>query len=113
MNNKLFEFSFPYKAWEKIARNQTQGKVIAFSESMKSVLDRASLVAPFDTTVLIQGESGTGKDVIANLIHKISERDERKFLAINCAFLPSNLIDTLFGHEKGALLELRVKRRVF
>lgn len=95
--------SVSHKAWEKIAATHAQSEVIAVSESMKSVLQRAALVAPFETTVLLQGESGTGKDIIANFIHKYSKRDKSKFLAINCASLPSSLIEsTLFGHEKGA-----------
>ena len=95
--------SVSHKAWEKLATNKSQPGVIAFSEIMKKVLEKALLVAPFETSVLLQGESGTGKDVLANFIHKNSKRPKDTFLAINCASLPSLLIEsTLFGHEKGA-----------
>ncbi len=60
-------------------------------------------VAPGDTTVLITGDSGTGKERIASSIHNLSKRKNGPFIKINCASLPSNLIETeLFGHEKGA-----------
>jgi transcriptional regulator with GAF, ATPase, and Fis domain len=67
------------------------------------VLARAAKVAPTDSTVLIMGETGTGKELIARAIHKRSKRLERPFISVNCAAVPSSLImSELFGHEKGA-----------
>jgi transcriptional regulator with GAF, ATPase, and Fis domain len=67
------------------------------------VLARAAKVAPTDSTVLIMGETGTGKELIARAIHKRSKRSQRPFISVNCAAVPSSLImSELFGHEKGA-----------
>jgi DNA-binding NtrC family response regulator len=68
-----------------------------------NVLDQAQQVAPFDTSVLIQGETGTGKEKIAFYIHKYSSRYQKPFIKINCAVLPPTLVESeLFGHEKGS-----------
>ena len=67
------------------------------------MLARAAKVAPTDSTVLITGETGTGKEIIARAIHKRSQRSARAFVSVNCAALPQSLITSeLFGHEKGA-----------
>lgn len=77
--------------------------IIFRSESMARVLTLAEKVAPTRSTVLIQGESGTGKEVLAQFIHRRSNRTNDPFLAINCAALPPNLLESeLFGHIKGA-----------
>ncbi|MBI9083235.1 MAG: sigma 54-interacting transcriptional regulator [Desulfobacterales bacterium] len=77
--------------------------IIFRSESMARVLTLAEKVAPTRSTVLIQGESGTGKEVLAQFIHRRSNRIDDPFLAINCAALPPNLLESeLFGHVKGA-----------
>ena len=73
------------------------------SPEMKKVMDIAHKVAPSRTTVLIQGESGTGKQLMARCIHNISDRKERPFIQVNCTVLSEHLIESdLFGHEKGA-----------
>ncbi|MDR2017841.1 MAG: sigma-54 dependent transcriptional regulator [Syntrophobacterales bacterium] len=77
--------------------------IIARSDKMRKVLEGISRIANTDSTVLILGESGTGKDLIAKAIHLASERKDRPFVAINCAALPEALLESsLFGHEKGA-----------
>jgi len=77
--------------------------IIGKSPLLMRIFDHIAQVAPGDTTVLITGESGTGKERIASSIHNLSPRKKGPFIKINCATLPSNLIETeLFGHEKGA-----------
>ena len=78
-------------------------EVIGASAVLQEVLARAAKVAPTDCTVLIAGETGTGKELIARAIHKRSNRSERPFVSVSCAAIPSSLITSeLFGHEKGA-----------
>lgn len=79
---------------------------------MKSVLDKVKTVAAADTTVLITGETGTGKGVIANLIHNHSNRKNKQFISVHCGAIPENLIESeIFGHEKGAFTGA-VKRKL-
>jgi transcriptional regulator with GAF, ATPase, and Fis domain len=79
------------------------GRVVGVSQSWKEALRHVGRVANSETTVLITGESGTGKEVISTLVHKGSARAEQPFVAINCAALPEQLLESeLFGHEKGA-----------
>ena len=77
--------------------------IVAKSEKMQTVLEAVSRIAKTDSTVYIHGESGTGKELIAKAIHLQSNRKEGPFVAINCAAIPENLLESeLFGHEKGA-----------
>lgn len=77
--------------------------LIGSSPAMKKVFEIIERVAPTDSTVLITGESGSGKDLVARAIHKASPRARRPFIVVNCAAIPENLIEAeLFGHEKGA-----------
>ncbi|MEE9292522.1 MAG: sigma-54 dependent transcriptional regulator [Acidobacteriota bacterium] len=79
------------------------GQIIGSSEGMQQVLHNLSLVAPTRSTVLITGESGTGKELIANALHQNSPRAEERFLPINCAAIPADILESeLFGHERGA-----------
>jgi transcriptional regulator with GAF, ATPase, and Fis domain len=79
------------------------GHILGQSDGLKYVLYRAEQVAPTNTTVLILGETGTGKELIASAIHDMSPRKERPLITVNCAALPGNLIESeLFGREKGA-----------
>jgi two-component system response regulator GlrR len=89
--------------------------IVARSEKIRRVLEVVSRIAQTDSTVYIHGESGTGKELIAKAIHVASERRTRPFVAINCAALPENLLESeLFGHEKGAFTgAIRSKRGLF
>ncbi len=78
-------------------------QLIAQSVKMRKMVDQATAIAPFNTTVLITGETGTGKELIARHIHQHSTRKQRAFIALNCAAIPDQLLeDELFGHVKGA-----------
>jgi DNA-binding NtrC family response regulator len=79
------------------------GEIIGNSASLRGLLKQVGTVAPTDSTVLIYGETGTGKELIAHSVHKKSQRSGRAFVSVNCAALPPSLIPSeLFGHEKGA-----------
>ena len=78
-------------------------RIIGNSAALESVLDQVVQVAPTDSTVLIEGETGTGKELIAHAIHNASQRFGRAFIKLNCAAIPLDLLESeLFGHEKGA-----------
>jgi transcriptional regulator with GAF, ATPase, and Fis domain len=78
-------------------------KLVGSSAKFRALLDNVDLVAPVDSAVLIQGETGTGKEVIARAIHEVSPRRRNRFVALNCAAIPSALLESeLFGYEKGA-----------
>lgn len=77
--------------------------MVAVSNALRGVLKRVEIVAPTDSTVLINGESGTGKELIARALHDLSPRRQRSLVKINCAAIPMGLLESeLFGHEKGA-----------
>jgi transcriptional regulator with GAF, ATPase, and Fis domain len=97
------------EAFEKFAsgnqdRNQRRfEQLVGNSPALESVLEQVERVAPTGSTVLIQGETGTGKELIARAIHNISSRCGRSFVKVNCAAIPLDLLESeLFGHEKGA-----------
>jgi formate hydrogenlyase transcriptional activator len=91
-----------YFRQENKMKNQFEN-IIGQSDGLKYVLYRVQQVAPGDTTILILGETGTGKELIAAAIHNMSPRKERPLITVNCAALPGNLIESeLFGREKGA-----------
>src|SRR5580658_4843878 len=81
----------------------TTFELIGSSAKFRTVLDQINMVAPVDSAVLIQGETGTGKEVIAQAIHDASPRRQKRFVAVNCAAIPAALLESeLFGHERGA-----------
>jgi formate hydrogenlyase transcriptional activator len=81
----------------------SSGKVVGKSPALKAVFEQVERVAPTNATVLIQGETGTGKELIAHAIHNTSSRRGRLFVKLNCAAIPLDLLESeLFGHEKGA-----------
>jgi formate hydrogenlyase transcriptional activator len=88
---------------EEVDRSSMFEEIVGSSPPLRAVLSHLSKVAPTDSTVLITGETGTGKELIARAIHKRSARSARAFVSVNCAAIPASLIASeLFGHEKGA-----------
>jgi PAS domain S-box-containing protein len=88
---------------EEVDKTSMFEEIVGASPALKSVLSRISKVAPSDSTVLLTGETGTGKELVARAIHRRSNRRSRAFVSVNCAAIPRDLIASeLFGHEKGA-----------
>jgi len=96
---------------QEISMGKQFSHIVGQSNALKYVLYRAEQVAPADTTVLILGETGTGKELIAAAIHQMSPRKDRVMVTVNCAALPPNLIESeLFGREKGAFTGADARR---
>ena len=88
---------------EEVKTQHNFEEIVGQSDVMRSVLGEVETVAPTDATVLLTGETGTGKEVIARALHRLSRRCRRRMVVVNCAALPAGLIESeLFGHEKGA-----------
>ncbi len=88
---------------DEIRSEMSFDEIVGESPTLRSVLQQVETVAPTDSTVLIQGETGTGKELIARAIHNLSPRREHTFVKVNCAAIPSGLLESeLFGHERGA-----------
>jgi formate hydrogenlyase transcriptional activator len=86
--------------------------IVGKSTALQKVLEQVAIVAPTDSTVLLHGETGTGKELIARAIHNLSSRRQRTFVRMNCAAIPSGLLESeLFGHEKGAFTGALMQRK--
>ena len=86
--------------------------IVGRSSALQKVLEQVAIVAPTDSTVLLHGETGTGKELIARAIHNLSSRHQRTFVRMNCAAIPSGLLESeLFGHEKGAFTGALMQRK--
>jgi two-component system NtrC family response regulator len=96
---------------DRVGEEQRLGKLLGQSEEMKSVFRIIRKVAPADVAVLILGESGTGKDLVAREIRRLCSRATKPFVSINCGAIPENLLESeLFGHEKGSFTGAHVAR---
>jgi len=101
LKDQLFEENILLK--EEVDKASMFEEIVGESPALQFVLSRVARVAPSDSTVLVTGETGTGKELIARAIHKRSQRASRAFVSVNCSAIPSSLIASeLFGHEKGA-----------
>ena len=86
--------------------------IIGNSPALRKVLEHVAIVAPTDSTVLLHGETGTGKELVARAIHNLSSRRDRPYVRINCAAIPSGLLESeLFGHERGAFTGALMQRK--
>src|SRR5215470_4346870 len=105
VHSNLNKFRFPTFRKRVVpgSRKMAVVDLVGSSEKFRSVLDEINMVARVDSAVLVQGETGTGKEVIAQAIHEASPRRQNRFVALNCAAIPSALLESeLFGHERGA-----------
>ena len=97
---------------DQVRRQQPDDELLGDSPALTTIKQQISLLADLDTSVLISGESGTGKELVARALHRQSYRSEGPFVAINCAALPENLLESeLFGHVRGAFTDARESRK--
>ena len=95
------------------SRDSQFERIVGNSAGLETVLKQVERVGPTHSTVLIQGETGTGKELIAQAVHNISPRCNRRFVKVNCAAIPLDLLESeLFGHEKGAFTGAIAQRAV-
>ncbi|MGE4546237.1 MAG: sigma-54-dependent transcriptional regulator [Desulfurella sp.] len=100
---KIISLSVSYNTFKPVQEANNEDEFVFKSKKMQETLNLVEKVAKTDATVLLSGETGTGKEVIAKLIHRLSNRSKEKFISINCASIPANLLESeLFGYEKGA-----------
>ncbi|MDX2494079.1 MAG: sigma 54-interacting transcriptional regulator, partial [Desulfuromusa sp.] len=97
---------------EQVRRQQPDDELLGESPGLQNIKQQIIRIADLDTSVLISGESGTGKELVARSLHRQSRRHEGPFVAINCAALPENLLESeLFGHVRGAFTDARETRK--
>jgi DNA-binding NtrC family response regulator len=90
----------------------TFADIVGRSNALRKVLEEVAIVAPTDSTVLLHGETGTGKELVARALHSLSPRKDRNLVRLNCAAIPSGLVESeLFGHEKGAFTGALIQKR--
>lgn len=110
LKDRLQDENFVLK--EQIDRAFMFDEIVGSSPALRAVLSKIVKVAPTDATVLLTGETGTGKELVARAIHEGSQRKNQAFVSVNCAAIPSSLIESeLFGHEKGAFTGATQRRR--
>src|SRR5208283_2193422 len=102
----------PLRLEAEISSEHCFEDIVGGSPALQKVLDQVAIVAPTDSTVLLHGETGTGKELIARAIHNLSSRRERSYVRMNCAAIPSGLLESdLFGHEKGAFTGALIQKK--
>ena len=95
----------------RLRESQALETLIGRSPSFLEVIERVRALAPSDASVVVEGETGTGKELVARAIHYLGRRADRPFIATNCGSLPDTLLeDELFGHERGAFTDARTRR---
>lgn len=118
--NELTKELMKAKTFSQLSQNRytfsTDGsdeKIIFQSMRMKEIIHKIHQIAPFPTSVLLSGSSGAGKEVIANLIHQLSDRKDEPFIKVNCGAIPEQLLESeLFGYEKGAFTGARTEGKI-
>jgi len=96
---------------KKYDESYSKDMITGSTAKMKELMEQIKAVSPTNLTVLLQGESGTGKEVIANMIHRLSNRNEKQFIAVDCGAIPEALIESeLFGYEKGAFTDAKSQK---
>lgn len=102
----------PFHVEPQISPENCFEGIVGKSAALQRVLEQVAIVAPTDSTVLLHGESGTGKELIARAIHNLSSRRDRTLVRMNCAAIPSGLLESeLFGHEKGAFTGALIQKK--
>lgn len=110
LSNRLQEENIILR--EEVSGEYSVDNIITVSPNYQKVLHKVSQVAEADTTVLILGETGTGKELLARAVHELSDREEYSLIKVNCAALPENLIESeLFGHEQGAFTGAQARKK--
>ena len=109
---KVSDFDEQLCSESEISSDHGFEDIVGNSSALRRVLDQVAIVAPTNATVLLHGETGTGKELIARAVHKLSRRRQRNFVCMNCAATPSGLLESdIFGHEKGAFTGALIQKK--